>query len=310
MNNPNASSLFHFTNSFDILQAIIRDGIRFSYCYEEHDFTDVPRDERPDFKGVAFPMICFCNTPLSRAENHARVYGKYHIAFDKEFVLDIYNPILNPVIYYSSINLARSIFCLEETRDTQYSLFLQSLTDIYRDESLAKCLDIFTSSNLNIKDRIKLLPIQIKNNIEILNNFAFASNFILGLAKPIFGKNKLGEMTFLDEEREWRAFMFDKYDENIRWRFYQSKDEFEIEKNELNKSILKCDNSHFTIPTVEWSNMITSICVEHENQIPEIVNFILTTDKLFGFKITNETNYIRSYILTHNTSFERISHDI
>lgn len=61
-------------------------------------------------------MVCFCNTPLSRAENHARVYGKYYIALDKEFILDIYNPILNPVIYYSSENLARSIFCLDNTK--------------------------------------------------------------------------------------------------------------------------------------------------------------------------------------------------
>lgn len=310
MNNPNASSLFHFTSSFEILKAIIRDGIRFSYSYEEHDFTDVPEDECPEFKGVAFPMICFCNTPLSRAENHARVYGKYHLAFDKEFLLSIYNSILNPVIYYSSNNLARSIFCLEETRSNLQSLFLQSLAKYSQDATLAKTIVDFTSSDLNFDDKFKRLPYQIRHDIQVINNFAFASNFILGLAKPIYGKNKLGEMTFLDEEREWRAFMIDRFDENIRWRFYQSKDEFDAKKDELNRIILKYDNSYLTIPTIEWSNMITSICVEYESQIPELVNYILSTDKLFGYKITNETNYIRSFIISRITSFERISQDI
>ena len=67
MNRPNASSLFHFTDSLEVLKAIITNGLLFSYSYEEHDFLKLPKEDVPDFKGIASPMVGFCNTPLSRA---------------------------------------------------------------------------------------------------------------------------------------------------------------------------------------------------------------------------------------------------
>lgn len=311
MNNPNASSLFHFTDSFENLKAIIRDGIRFSYSYEEYDFENIPQDERPDFKGVAIPMICFCNTPLSRVENHARVYGKYHIAFDKEFLMDTLSPILNPVIYYSSENLARSIFCLKNTNEFLRSLFSELISTLYGNEEkqTQKIINILTSKN-SIETKLDKLPYNIKKGMISCADFSFASNFILGLCKPIFGLNKLGEKTYLDEEREWRAFMIDRFDDDIEWGFYDCKEDFETDKKNLGKKVLKSKYSHLTLPSIEWSNMVTSICVEYENQIPQLVDYILSSDFLLGFAINKENDYIRSYVLSRITSFERLSRDI
>ena len=56
MNRPNASSLFHFTDSLEVLKAIITNGLLFSYSYEEHDFLNLPKEDLPDFKGIAIPM--------------------------------------------------------------------------------------------------------------------------------------------------------------------------------------------------------------------------------------------------------------
>ena len=69
-------------------------------------------------------------------------------------------------------------------------------------------------------------------------------------------------------------------------------------------------NCYLTIPALEWSNMITSICTEKESQIPELVNFILSAKTLFGFPVTKETEYIKNFLLSRLTSFERLSNDI
>lgn len=310
MNNPNASSLFHFTSEFETLKSIISDGLMFSYSYEEHDFTSLQQENLPDFKGIAMPMICFCNTPLSRVENHSRVYGKYFVAFDKEFVMDLWNPILNPVAYYNSVNYASSIPILYSMNGVLRNLAVNEITNISSDiESARRIIELMTT-NGKTTDKIKNLPYNLKNTFTAYSGFYFASNFIIGLSKPIFGKNKLGEETFLDEEREWRAFMIDNYDDNIRWRFYDKKDEFDEEKEELKEIIKSNEHSHLTIPSIEWANTITFICTEDEQQIPELVNFILSSKTLFGYEITEETEYVRYYILSRLTSFERLSKDI
>ncbi len=311
MNRPIASSLFHFTDSLEVLKAIITNGLLFSYSYEEHDFLNLPKEDLPDFKGIAIPMVCFCNTPLSRAENHARVYGKYYIALDKEFILDIYNPILNPVIYYSSENLARSIFCLDNTKNILQCLFLQSVqTYANNNNDKAEQLVKIMSGDGDFTERFNQLPFELRDNITSINDYSFAADFILGLSKPIYGKNKLGEDTFLDEEREWRAFLIDRYDDSIRWRFYPNKNSFEEDKENLKQLVLQNKNCYLTIPALEWSNMITSICTEKESQIPELVNFILSAKTLFGFPVTKETEYIKNFLLSRLTSFERLSNDI
>lgn len=35
------------------------------------------------FPGFAFPMTCFCDIPLSKAEGHMKLYGHYGIALSK-----------------------------------------------------------------------------------------------------------------------------------------------------------------------------------------------------------------------------------
>ena len=56
--------------------------------------------------------------------------------------------------------------------------------------------------------------------------------------------------------------------------------------------------------------MITSISTEKENQIPDLVNFKKKKKTLFGFPVTKETEYIKNFLLSRLTSFERLSNDI
>ena len=307
MNNPNASSLFHFTDSFDVLKAIVSDGLMFSYSYEEHDFSSLREDEHLPFKGIAIPMICFCNTPISRVENHARVYGKFFISIDKEFLMEIYGPILNAVLYYSSNNVARSISYIHKV--TQYLIdnLIRSASSL--DDNRKERLS-FMMRNYSLENRLNILPLSVRESMVAENNLKFASDFILGLSKPIFGKNKLGEDVYLDEEREWRAFWMDGCIENLKWGYYSNKEGFDADKENLKKSILNSKDSHLTLPSIEWANMITSIGVEKEAQIPELIDHILSSKTFFGCGDNHEIPNIKQYIISRITSFERLSQDI
>lgn len=307
MNTPNASSLFHFTNKIDVLKSIIRNGFRFSYSYEVHDFSSFDSDERPDFKGLAIPIICFCNTPIARAENHAKVYGKYFVGVNKEFMMELYGSILNPVIYYSSNNLIKSINDINRGYNNLRDLGLKNLNNFK--EEIEPLLDD-SNSKLPLKKKFEVLPPEIQDHFKVLNDLKFSADFILAMSKPIWGKNKIGEDVFLDEEREWRAIIMDNIDNEVRWEYYDSEEAFKEEKDELNKHLFDSDLAYITLPTAEWGNMISHICVENEDQIPEIANYILSCDRLFGAEINDDNKYVRSYLLTRITSFERLSNDI
>lgn len=307
MNTPNASSLFHFTNRIDVLKSIIRNGFRYSYSYEEHDFSSFDSDERPDFKGLAIPIICFCNTPIARAENHAKVYGKYFVGVNKEFIMDLYGSTLNSIIYYSSENLIKSINDIHRGYNNLLYWGLKNLSNFK--EEIAPILDDL-NSKLPFKKRFGMLPLEIQEHIKILNDLKFSADFIFAMSKPIWGKNKIGEEVFLDEEREWRAIIMDNIDKEVRWKYYCSEEAFKEEKDELNKHLFDSDLAYITMPTAEWCNMISHICVEKEDQIPEIADYILSCDKLFGAEINDDNKYVRSYLLTRITSFERLSNDI
>ena len=92
----NSSSLFHFTREFEVFKQILSEGLRFSYCYEP--FDDIVAKQGWDIelkkgnkiiecKGIAIPMICFCDIPLLRTQNHREKYGNYMIGFNREALI-------------------------------------------------------------------------------------------------------------------------------------------------------------------------------------------------------------------------------
>lgn len=95
-NAPRASSLFHFTKSIDSLKSILKEGFWPRYCLE-----DVQWQGHENYEFVAFPMVCFCDIPISRITEHVGFYGSYGIGLTKDW--GIKNN-LNPVIYFSGDN--------------------------------------------------------------------------------------------------------------------------------------------------------------------------------------------------------------
>ena len=92
MNRVNSSSLFHFTQKLDTLKKIIKNGLRYSFAYEQYPSSIVQsylspfEDINDDLKmanGVAIPMISFCDIPITRASEHIDRYGHYMIGLNK-----------------------------------------------------------------------------------------------------------------------------------------------------------------------------------------------------------------------------------
>jgi hypothetical protein len=111
---PRSNSLFHFTKNLDYLKAILKEGFWPRYCLE-----DVRWQGRLENEFVAFPMVCFCDIPISRLEEHVGFYGSFGIGLTKEWGA---KNDLNPVMYFTGDNplhgaiknLTDAVFTLED----------------------------------------------------------------------------------------------------------------------------------------------------------------------------------------------------
>jgi len=111
---PRSNSLFHFTKNMDHLKAIFKEGFWPRYCLE-----DVRWQGRPANEFIAFPMVCFCDIPISRLEEHVGFYGSFGVGLTKEWGA---KNNLNPVMYFAGDNplhgavknLTNAIFKLED----------------------------------------------------------------------------------------------------------------------------------------------------------------------------------------------------
>ncbi|MFS2265232.1 abortive infection system antitoxin AbiGi family protein [Vibrio vulnificus] len=64
--------LFHFTNNKETLKLIFNHGYWPRYCLE-----DIRWVNQVNAPYMAFPMVCFCDIPLSRISEHVSFYGNY-----------------------------------------------------------------------------------------------------------------------------------------------------------------------------------------------------------------------------------------
>lgn len=94
--NPKSHTLFHFTNSSEVLKLIIKNGFWPRYCPE-----DVRWLGYKEFDFISYPMVCFCDIPISRTDEHVKFYGEYGIGLTKEWAES--NKV-TPILYVSNNN--------------------------------------------------------------------------------------------------------------------------------------------------------------------------------------------------------------
>lgn len=80
--NPKSHTLFHFTKNSEVLKLIIKDGFWPRYCIEDVNWLGYK-----DFDYIAYPMVCFCDIPLSRIDEHVQFYGGFGIGLTKEWAV-------------------------------------------------------------------------------------------------------------------------------------------------------------------------------------------------------------------------------
>jgi len=102
MSNSNSNSLFHFTKSSDILQNILKNGFLPRYSLEDATWSGLTTLEF-----VAFPMVCFCDIPLERINEHVGFYGSYGLGLSREWAI---RNGLNPIFYLSKSSSLGSNF--------------------------------------------------------------------------------------------------------------------------------------------------------------------------------------------------------
>ena len=119
--NPKSNTLFHFTKNVITLQSILKNGFWPRYCQE-----DVSLLTQDQFDFISFPMVCFCDIPLSRIEDHVGFYGRFGLGMSRKWAEQ--NG-LNPVLYLPTSNtLSKQLLKLNE--------FSHKLPDAYRNKSL------------------------------------------------------------------------------------------------------------------------------------------------------------------------------
>lgn len=89
--NPRSSTLFHFATKLHYLNAILAGGFVPRYYLEDIRWLGI--DNR---NYAAYPMVCFCDIPLSRITGHTSFYGGYGLGMTQEWAL---RNALAPVLY-------------------------------------------------------------------------------------------------------------------------------------------------------------------------------------------------------------------
>lgn len=95
MNNPRSETIFHFTKKLDYLKSILKNGFFPRFCLEDVEWMESKDDN------LAYPIVCFCDIPLSRITEHTSYYGKYGLGLTKEWAI---KNNLSPVLYFSDKN--------------------------------------------------------------------------------------------------------------------------------------------------------------------------------------------------------------
>jgi hypothetical protein len=154
-----SNSLFHFTDTPEKLFSVLTHEFLPRFSLQEFDF----RKGNPT--KAAFPMVCFCDIPLSQIGNHIDTYGYYGIGMNKEWGE---KNKLNPILYLRKNS---------RLSDKTTNLFL----NVQHEEFL-------------------MTPLLQKSKREILDLFRYIKPY-----KGDFYRNgrKIKDVTFYNE-REWR----------------------------------------------------------------------------------------------------------
>lgn len=169
------SSLFHYTGQRKNLISILKEGLLPNYCKEQFLV-------RKSSEFIGIPMVSFCDIPIMRAQDFSSRYGKYAIAFTKEWGL---KNSISPIFYVYDKRISNAMTYFRSMEN----YFGQLVNDTTKVELV---IDLAKSQKLDkLANFIRFF--QTKN----------ANNVLLGFTKS-YKMTKEGKAQINYEENEWR----------------------------------------------------------------------------------------------------------
>ncbi|MBO5630507.1 MAG: hypothetical protein J5965_15695 [Aeriscardovia sp.] len=304
----NSSSLFHFTRDFETLKQILAEGLRFNYCYEP--FGEIVAKQGWDIvlkvgatiincKGIAIPMICFCDIPLLRTQKHREKYGNYMIGFNREVLVKAVNTtgyMMNPVQYRCCPIFDEQIEELSIQKDKYIAQI--GFTEIPNDGFEIRKGE--KRDDLQFSNIIMQTGIREKNKETVRRINAIDS--IIGFSKPY--KDACGYDYM--EEREWRIIIPDcnRPSPNLGWLKFASKEQVDIFKLKLSDNYPR--ELYLLFDNIEITTLVNYIVVSSEMERNAIIYFLNKGNKFFGYDLSVDQ---RTNLLSKITSFEQIERD-
>lgn len=275
-NKLSSSSIFHFTRK-ERFESIL-ENLQFlpNYCQEDIVGTLC---NNPNKQKHYIPMVCFCDIPLTKTNEHCDAYGFYGIGLYREKIAKN-NPYVNPIIYkYGQTNTLDTIRNLlkgfneiinsEEEKDyVQKTEKVRQLADIDKQISnlkmlgdISKVLNALQQERENLSNELKPFKLKIqkkKNAIKSLYP-------LLQLIKPYEGRVYKKDESFYKifyDEKEWRFVPPLEY-----WGMVDSK-----YMNDTIRKYLEIESKRNPINRLEFDlEDISFIIVEDKDYIPEFI---------------------------------------
>lgn len=239
-----SNTLFHFTDEINYLINILNNNFRPRYCFENLSCLDPNRSPLGlgPVRDFAFPMVCFCDLPLSLTGRHLATYGNYGIGLTKEWGM---RNRLSPILY------------------------------VHQDSPLNQMIDRAAEivTGLEFDNRNHELDAHAKVTIDV-ESLTKTFDHLLSVTKPYQGpfrrRNKTIPKVRFYDEREWRFLPSKSKDAD--WENYLLDSGFsdETEKNRQNDLIAADDNAALMFEP----NDIRYIIVKDEAEILEMARRI------------------------------------
>jgi len=199
----------------------------------------------------------------------------------------------------SSKNVSNSVIHFSKMSRDAEKRKLQLISEYGKNPTLKAKIEKY-GTDVIFKDEEYNTPIQQQ----------FDTNFyvktLLGLSKPYGYKNSKNKYICNYDEREWRLIIHDGINKKTNWEWNFNKDEFDSNRECLNKRIEKCKDGFLTIPEGFQYYAITHIIVNTDKEIRSMIQLIMKSKLLFGENISYEERLI---LVSKVTSFERIEKD-
>jgi len=231
--NLSANVLFHYTNSFENIIGILKNGFEHRPVEEDLSITgfknspfSIPGVVRYKF---TWKVVCFCDIPFRNIHHHINQYGSYCLGLNKEWGITSGVTPVRYIHYY--------------TPDIQDGTFLLSLSMrndmLQQDKHITEILADILTENGEIDsfspEDFDRLPIEAKKIIaqfeaemkEIVNNVYSSGGYLKSYKGPWKDREtgKLSERIFYDEN-EWRSLLREDSNPNLNFRLMDIKSIF------------------------------------------------------------------------------------